>query len=623
MMKPDSNTSPAQFLAIGFANHMVTWASERNASQDALDLLRRVAYAVSTATTEGHVCLLLNDIPPTHTMQDTTGMRSLLLASGVVGTPSTPETLPLIVDDDGRIYLHRYFDYERRLAQRLIQARAEMDVIDGKAAARLDNFFAPSEDSDRPDWQKIAAALALHRKLTIISGGPGTGKTTAVVNLLACLLDQNPDCRIALAAPTGKAAARMQEAIRLRAANLSPELQSRLPKESFTIHRLLGVMPPEGKFRHHAGNLLPIDALVVDEASMLDIALATQLLEAVPQHARIILLGDKDQLSAVEAGAVFSEISADPTLTPACIAKLSDLTGISAGRIIPPPALQPTALHDSIVWFTQNYRFASDSSIGKLATLINAGEAQASIDWLRAPKDTSVAWLDDAEHASPSVIMQYILDGYGDYLHALQNDIGDKLVIFRAFDRFRVLCAIRSGSRGVQEINQQVSSHFQQLLSDPTLTEARSDWYLGRPIIVQRNDYLLKLFNGDIGITLPEIQPDGSSMLMVFFPDKELGFRAIAPVRLPQHETAYTMTVHKSQGSEFDSIMLLLPNKHSRVISRELLYTAITRSRGLAVIAAGEAVLKQAIESPARRLSGLVRRMEEADTLHKDDTDSS
>ena len=237
----------------------------------------------------------------------------------MVGTPEAPAAHPLILDDDGRLYLHRYFDYERRLARRLMRAFARPDGRHRQGRRRRSSTACspPTRSgwANRPDWQKIATALALERRLTIISGGPGTGKTTTVVNVLACVLAGNPDCRIRLAAPTGKAAARMLEAIRNAAAHLPADLRERLPAESFTVHRLLGVLPGSGEFRHHAGNPLPIDLLVVDEASMLDLALATKLVEAVPPAAHIILLGDKDQLAAVESGAVFSELSADPTLS--------------------------------------------------------------------------------------------------------------------------------------------------------------------------------------------------------------------------------------------------------------------------------------------------------------------
>ncbi|MEA5097402.1 MAG: exodeoxyribonuclease V subunit alpha [Burkholderiaceae bacterium] len=608
MMTANNHSSPEQWLAEGFAEHAVAWAKECGAQPDALPLINRIAREVSLATSEGHVCVMLSDLAQQSPNLDGENMRRLLLSSGVVGTPEAPDTRPLILDEDGRIYLHRYFDYERRLARRLLTAATPAEIVPRHMKLRLDELFARHEDEDAPDWQKIAAALALQRKLTIISGGPGTGKTTTVVNLLACLLEQNPSCRIALAAPTGKAAARMQEAIRQRAAALPAKIQSRLPAESFTIHRLLGVTPNEGQFRHHAGNLLAVDALVVDEASMLDVALAAKLLDAVPSNARVILLGDKDQLAAVEVGAVFSELSATPTLSPNCIAGLAMLTGIAAETIVPPAPLHETPLHDSVIWFSRNYRFSSNSAIGTLAQEINRGQSDAAIGILRAASDSSVKWFEDGDRFPAVATMRHILDGYAGFLNALRDNINDRISVFDAFDRFRVLCALRQGTRGVDEINRTISHHFRQALNHPLDPGERSAWYPGRPVMVLHNDYLMKLFNGDIGIVLP----DDTGQLMAYFPDAEDGLRAIAPVRLPQHETAFAMTVHKSQGSEFDSVLLLLPSQHSRVVSRELLYTGITRARQRAALAGSESVLRQTIESPTERRSGLIRRMGDA-----------
>ena len=608
MTNANMQASPEQFLAEGFATHVVAWAAEQGVQPEALPLLRSAAHEISLATSAGHVCVTQDDLVLAHPGIDADSLRHRLLSSGVVGTPETPGALPLILDNDGRLYLHRYFDYERRLATRLVAAASASETVAPVLKDRLDELFASNRQNERADWQKLAAALALQKRLTIISGGPGTGKTTTVVNLLACLLEQNPECRIALAAPTGKAAARMQEAIRQRAIHLPPEIQSRLPTESFTIHRLLGVTPREGQFRHHADNPLAIDALVVDEASMLDLALATKLFDAIPSNARIILLGDKDQLSAVEAGAVFSEMSADPTLSPDCLSRLAALTGTKPEQIALPSSRQATPLLNSVIWFDENYRFAKDSGIGRLATDINAGRADAAIGWLRTAGDPSVTWIEDGERTLAAATMQRITEGYSTYVAAVRTDMNDRETIFDAFDCFRTLCAVRQGARGADEINRLVSQHFRQTLNHPLDAGESSEWYPGRPVMVLRNDYLQKLFNGDIGIVLP----DETGNLMAYFPEGETSFRAIAPIRLPQHETAFAMTVHKSQGSEFDSVLLLLPSQHSRVVSRELLYTAITRARRQAAIVCNETVLVQAVESPTQRRSGLIRRMEDA-----------
>jgi exodeoxyribonuclease V alpha subunit len=625
-------------LAEGFARHAARWARAQGASDASIAAIARAAAALSLAVSEGHVCLMLESLAAatddgTARGPDVRSWRAALLASGIVGTPDAPGVLPLILDADDRLYLHRYFDYERRLARRLTQARlagagagagerAEASASAGAGdaiaspalRARLSELFAANAArlDGAADWQQLAAALALRGPLTVISGGPGTGKTTTVVNLLACLIALAPDCRIALAAPTGKAAARMTDAIRQRAQHLPPELRDKMPAESSTVHRLLGVTP--AGFAHDADKPLAIDALVVDEASMLDLALATRLLEAVPPTARIVLLGDKDQLAAVESGAVFAELSIDPTLTPGCVRELAALTGTRADLIVPPVPARASALQDSAVWFTQTYRFSRDSGVGRLANYVNTGQARAAADWLRGGADSDVRWLAAASDADALHEMDA---GFAAYGRAVAADPGDVAAITEAFGRFRVLCALRDGPRGVTALNAAMTRRFRAALALPGLPPAggghegalSSPWFAGRPVLVLDNDHVLRLFNGDIGIALP----DADGNLLVHFPDASApgGFRAVAPVRLPRHETAFAMTIHKSQGSEFDAILVMLPQQRSRVLTRELLYTAITRAKRQVTLVADEAVLAQAIATPTTRHSGLLARLAE------------
>ena len=627
-----SSTAPGaerddHWLAEGFARHAARWAAAQGAGPDGVAAIARASAALSRAVSDGHVCLMLaslaaDDVPAGAPRRDVAGWRAALLGSGIVGTPAAPGVLPLILDDDDRLYLHRYFDFERRLARRLVQARhaGARDATDSpELRARLAELFAANAArlGGAADWQQLAAALALRGRLTVISGGPGTGKTTTVVNLLACLLALDADCRIALAAPTGKAAARMTDAIRQRAQHLPAALRERMPAESSTVHRLLGVTP--NGFAHDASNPLAIDALVVDEASMLDLALATRLLEAVPPAARIILLGDKDQLAAVESGAVFAELSVDPTLTPGCVRELAALTGTPAEAIAPPSPAQPSALQDCAVWFTQTYRFSVDSGVGRLARDVNAGRSRAAVDWLREGLDADVRWLDaGALDEGPSVDARALAEmdaGYAAWREALAANARDVAAITEAFGRFRVLCALRDGPRGVTALNAAMTRRFRSALAATGLPGTGpvlegpgiSPWFAGRPVLVLANDYVLRLFNGDIGIALPA----GDGELLVHFPDAAApgGFRAIAPVRLPRHETAFAMTVHKSQGSEFDAVLVMLPQQRSRVLTRELLYTAITRARRGVTLVADQLVLDQAIATPTSRHSGLLARL--------------
>ena len=586
-MNPHAPHADAQSLADAFARQVERWALARGAAAADARIARDAAAALSLATADGHVCVSLDELPGTP--------RAALLASGVVGTHLAPGAMPLVLDGDDRLYLHRDFDHERALARRLMHsARAPLHIGDAlpRLRALLGALFAGARDN--ADWQAVAAALALRGRLAIVSGGPGTGKTSTLVKLLACLAELEPDARVALAAPTGKAAARMAEAIGEQAAALPEHLRQRLPTEAFTVHRLLGA-GPKG-LAHDARRPLAIDTLVVDEASMLDLALARRLLDAVPLSARIVLLGDKDQLAAVESGAVFAELGVDPSLSAACTHDIAALTGIDAAVLAPPPAAQPSALRDAVVWFTRNYRFGDESGIGRLARHVNAGDAEAALAQLRA--GDGVAWLDDPSAAPSPAALQQMIDGYAPYVDAVRHGAADVAAVGQAFARFRVLCAHRDGPRGALAMNAALE---RRLAGDG------NPWYPGRPVLVQRNDAALKLFNGDIGIALP----DSNGALMVHFALPGGGWRALPPVRLPAHESAFAMTVHKAQGSEFEQVLLLLPSLPSRVLTRELVYTALTRARDRVVICGSEAALRAAIAIRTLRRSGLLARLRE------------
>ena len=497
---------------------------------------------------------------------------------------------PLILEH-GRLYLARYQAYERQLATQLLQRADDLPAVDeAQLSESLTRLFA--FNAQQPDWQRLAAAQAVRRKLAVISGGPGTGKTTTVVRLLAALLEQ-PGCEnlaIGLAAPTGKAAARMAEAIRNAKAELpvSEAIKAALPDEACTLHRLLGSRGDSPQVRHHAANPLALDVLVVDEASMVDLALMAKLLDALPPTARLILLGDKDQLCAVEAGAVFAELCEGRGFDAQAANELQRITGQQV------PVNQPSSqLGDAVVLLTHSHRFAGDSGIGELARRINGGDVSGTLNLLKEDR-SDLAW---NAQPTPNELLERLDQGYAPYISAAKS--ADPAAAFAAFNAFRALCAQREGAWGVAGINEALEARIKRR----SQVASRERWYVGRPIMVRQNDYALGLFNGDIGICLHT-----EYGLRVFF-EGEDGYRPFAPARLPSHDSAFAMTVHKSQGSEFSEVLLVLPEQPSPLLTRSLFYTGITRAKHKVEIWGLPARLSEAVATRAERAAGLAERL--------------
>jgi exodeoxyribonuclease V alpha subunit len=520
--------------------------------------------------------------------------QAQLEASSLVGGDGA--FTPLILEH-GRLYLARYQAYERQLAEQLLLRAANLPVVDeAQLSESLGRLFAFNQQ--QPDWQRLAAAQAVRRKLAVISGGPGTGKTTTVVRLLAALLEQ-PGCEnlaIGLAAPTGKAAARMAEAIRNAKAELpvSEVIKTALPDEARTLHRLLGSRGDSPQVRHHAANPLALDVLVVDEASMVDLALMAKLLDALPPSARLILLGDKDQLCAVEAGAVFAELCEGRGFDAQAAGDLQRVTGQQV------PVSQPSSqLGDAVVLLTHSHRFAGDSGIGELARRINGGDVSGTLNLLKENR-SDLAW---NAQPTPNDLLERLDQGYSPYISAAKS--ADPAAAFAAFNAFRALCAQREGAWGVAGINEALEARIKRRSQVPS----RERWYVGRPVMVRQNDYALGLFNGDIGICL---QTDFG--LRVFFEGEE-GYRPFAPARLPSHDSAFAMTVHKSQGSEFSEVLLVLPELPSPLLSRSLFYTGITRAKHKVDIWGLPPRLSEAVATRAERAAGLAERLANAATV--------
>ncbi|MDR1350021.1 MAG: exodeoxyribonuclease V subunit alpha [Zoogloeaceae bacterium] len=552
-------------LARAFADQCRRWARQLNAPEMGVDAAGKAGFALALAVPEGKIRVSLAG-----TALDSAALH----ASGVAGDPDSGK--PLIMDDAGHLYLARYFVAEARLNADLL-ARHRAAPPPGEPARQMLARLFPAQHA--PDEQKRAVALALLRRLVLISGGPGTGKTFTVARLLACLLADNPTLRIALAAPTGKAAARMQETLRLRARDLPPEIIRLLPPDATTLHRLLGLGVEGGAPRHHANNPLALDALVVDEASMLDLMLAQQLCAALPPHARLILLGDKAQLQAVEAGSLFAMLSTRAELSAATRAALVELTGEAEPSIAEDAQdVDPSPFQDAVIQLTQSRRFPPESPLGRLARHLAAGEVPAALALLDQDY-AELHCLESSGNARSSAENALLTSGYAAYWNALANwRVGDDpKPLFQALDSFRVLCVVREGERGVSGVNRAFAALKGQS---------------GLPILIQRNDDALRLFNGDIGILLEHGE---DNELCACFPAEAGGYRWLPLSRLPAWEGAFAMSVHKAQGSEFGRIALVLPEQDNPLMTRELLYTALTRARqGIALLGA-RALIRSAI----------------------------
>lgn len=528
---------------------------------------------------------------------DLESWRQALVNSPAVGMSG--DFKPLILDAGDRLYLHKFWHYENTLAQQLISRSSEeisgldLDVL----REGLGRIFPDAGDGEI-DWQRLAAALSVKNRLSIISGGPGTGKTSTVVRILALMLEQSSENRnIALAAPTGKAAARLKDSILSAKEKLSvsDEIRQKIPEQTKTLHQLLGARRHSSSFKHDKENPIPFGVVVVDEASMVDQALMSKLLDALLRDTQLILLGDKDQLASVEAGSVLSDI---------CSPNQNQFSNETAQWLqkfsleVPPDCItdHPKPLTDHITLLTKSFRFGSESGIARLAENVNAGNADKAVSTLESTDfdDVSLILISDRKDLK-NVIRQEITEYFTDII---QSDSPEQALL--AFNEFRILSAHRRGPWGVQYLNQLV----EQLLLRKKLIPKYQQWYPGKPVIVNVNDYTLGLYNGDTGICLQ----DENDELKIYFRHED-SIRAVAPGRLPDHSTAFAMTVHKIQGSEFEKLFFVLPDKLSKVFTRELVYTAITRARSGITILGNEPVLIKGIEKKLERSSGLANRL--------------
>lgn len=566
---------------------------------------------LSASTREGHVCLELGKGSFWEKFIAEKGWEPEKIfdeiSSSSLGGFSENENTPLILSGS-RLYLHRYFTAELRVARGLL-LKAQRFLLPDAASVRktLDRFF-PLENLDL-DMQKFAAFTAIRNHLCVITGGPGTGKTTTVCRILACLCelsDKKPE--ILLAAPTGKAASRLAASISEEKARLSsmgnPDL-SAIPDNAFTLHRILGLGRRKG-FSGRKGGSLSADIIVVDEASMVDLFLMAHLFSAMKEDAKLVLLGDRFQLASVSPGAVLGEICrGEQGMRSESF--LSDFKNVFGEKAPFESVNDVNPMADCLVSLNRSWRFRADGGIGLFAGLLNAGQGREARKFLEKnsvshpenKKELPEISFYPLEGASgiKAFLRPFILEFFSPYLKLEKVEEA-----FSLFSSFGLLSFLRKGPLGVEALNGLV----EEILFEAGLIEPSDVWYAGRPVMIVQNDPGTGLFNGDIGLCREVADDLGDGMeRLIFFPDDEGVFRPVSPMRLPQVEDAFCMTVHKSQGSEWDTLLLILPEKHSPILTREALYTGVTRSKKRLILAGDPESIEIGAGKSLFRASGL------------------
>jgi exodeoxyribonuclease V alpha subunit len=568
------------------------------------DKLKPFVSLVLRKLSEGHICLDLNEIINGevefpiiyHSLSE---IENDFMKEPLVST-SLDNKQPFILFKS-KLYLQRYFAYETIILKR-IQALMHIEAADYSHRISLikehkdliTSLFNSNDsveglsDDEQIDWQLIATVFGLLNNFTIITGGPGTGKTTTVAKILTILKEIDPAIKIGLAAPTGKAAVRLAESLK--------------GDQPTTIHRMLKTIYGSHHFKHNQQNPLKYDIVIIDEASMIDVALFAKLLNAIGPKTRLILLGDKDQLSSVEAGSLFRDLCQTQesvnllSLTKAELINsfiIKDRAKLKGSFISKAPT---HPLSDHIIELKRSRRFVSEKGIGRFSKAIISNNIAEILNFLNSSYDEQIN-IDTLY--SPSVFLDFI-KGYRTYI---QEE--DTRLALHKFNDFRVLCAVREGEFGLYNINTTIES----LLNAEGLINNRTEFYLNRPVIITKNYYDLGLFNGDIGI----IRPDSNGNMVAWFEDSERNLKAVLPQLIVESETVYAMTIHKSQGSEYDNVLIVLPDhEDAHILSRELLYTAVTRAKSSVIIQGSERSILSTINRTVKRASGIKDRFNDS-----------
>lgn len=517
----------------------------------------------------GHICISIEELKQDSLVIEMVGgntddLHQVLLDSSLIGSPG--ELTPLIVDEQN-LYLHKYWSYEKELADWLSNKAQKKNTLERSVIDHIDELF---ENDGKINWQRIAVKLALIKDLIIISGGPGTGKTFSVSKILKLLSEASSETlSVALAAPTGKAAQRLNDSLS------DQDHEAEIP-EAMTLHKLLGARGDTGSFRFNSVNKLPHDVVIVDEASMLDITMWINMIRALKDDSKLILLGDKNQLASVEAGSILGDIcfNSENSFSDPIKNALNEAVDLSIG--VPD-------INDCIVHLTKSYRFDDNSGIKRLADAINTGDHELVLELLTSEEYPEIRYREGNSEDMKFMIQEFVVNPF--------QNTGTKA----DSQTHQILCALRKGPFGVEHINEISERELKRTLRIPS----SQTWFPGRPVIITKNNPVLNIRNGETGFASEQEE----NSYQIRFDNAQTP--AISVSRLQDFEPAYAITVHKSQGSEYENVAVLLSNAQNRVFTKELLYTSVTRARQNLLVISSDNIIKSTVQGNIKRNSGL------------------
>ncbi|AKC60433.1 Exodeoxyribonuclease V alpha chain [Blochmannia endosymbiont of Camponotus (Colobopsis) obliquus] len=568
---------------------------------------------------EGHVCLPLNLLSPNKLFKgrypslayqawQITGSLSMndwekiLLLSDIVSDGST--VTPLVLNKK-KLYTYRMWHYENTVANFFKHMRQPVEEKEEKIINILNTFFPKSND-DELNWQKIALAVAITNQITLIFGGPGTGKTSLIAKLLASLilLNTKKHFNVKIAAPTGKAARKLHESLitNLNYLKLTDHQKKNLYQKAVTLHKLLGIkLLNNQRTLHHKNNQLNANVIVIDEASMIDLTMMNNLIEALSPNTRVIFFGDHCQLSSVEPGYILGDlyIHATKKYSQKRIKEISRLTGYLLP--INNNSNKTQDIADSSCFLHKNYRFNKHSGINNLANAINQSDKKNTLKILNSKSYKDISYFPTKTEKDYQNMITHCISGYHKYLHSIQQNDTPKNIL-KKFNMYKILCAVREGSFGIYQINKYIET---VLINNNIIKIDNTYNYIGRPIIITSNDTSLELYNGDCGLILPNTK----QKLQAYFLLENNNIKIIPINLLPEHETSFAITVHKSQGSEFNQISLILPNKKLPILTKELFYTALTRAHQSFCLYAQDDIIIYTISNKIKRHSNLINKL--------------